>query len=333
MKNSFFFTFIALFFVALSSAFAQENSDTLRNFHIGFIYPISSNGVNAGEYTNKFSLHAIAGVAKNEMGTALTGFASIARENVIGTQISGFMNTAGKRTEGAQVAGFLNITQELQGVQVGGFGNIAGDAGDGVQISGFINKADDVNSQIAGFINVARKVKGVQIAGFMNVAEESDYPIGVLNLVKNGVKGLGVTYDENETALLSFRSGGRILYGILGAGYHFGNRKKDVIAVEAGLGARLPIAKQFVIRTEIANISYIQVDKWRGIHKGVLRVMPAFSLGKHLEVFGGPTLNVDYYETETGRDYFGKKYLFKSYGDDDWVSMRVGYVAGIQVNF
>lgn len=331
MKNSPFFSILAMFLFVASNLSAQE--DTLRNFHIGFTYPVSSNGVKAGEYTNKFSLHALAGVSKNDAGTALAGLASIARENVDGAQISGFLNVAGKKTNGAQVAGFLNLTQELKGVQVGGFGNIAAYSPEAVQIAGFFNKAEEVNSQIGGFINIARKVKGVQVSGFINIAEESDYPIGVVNIVKNGVKSLGVTMDENQTALLSFRSGGRILYGILGAGYHFGNKEKDVIAVEAGLGTRLPIANQFVVRTELANISYIETDKWRGFHKGVLRIMPSFSLGKRVEIFAGPTLNVDYYESDSERNYFGKKHLFKSYGDDEWVSMRVGYVAGVQFVF
>src|SRR5690606_6488764 len=99
------------------------------------------------------------------------------------------------------------------------------------------------------------------------------------------------------------------------------------------LGTRLPIANQFVVRTELANISYIETDKWRGFHKGVLRIMPSFSLGKRVEIFAGPTLNVDYYESDSERNYFDKKHLFKSYGDDEWVSMRVGYVAGVQFVF
>jgi hypothetical protein len=49
----------------------------------------------------------------------------------------------------------------------------------------------------------------VQIAGFINIADSSDYSIGIINIIRQGEKGIGVSVDETKTAMVSFRSGGR----------------------------------------------------------------------------------------------------------------------------
>jgi hypothetical protein len=114
----------------------------------------------------------------------------------------------------------------------------------GAQLAGFINLAENVNTQVAGFINVAGKVKGVQVASFINIADSSDFPIGLVNIVKNGYKGIGVTADESGTVLGAFRSGGRVLYGIVGTGYNF-KSDKEFYVMEAGMGARLQWSKKY----------------------------------------------------------------------------------------
>ena len=87
-------------------------------------------------------------------------------------------------------------------------------------VGSLIRAGDIKGSQIAGFMNIARKVKGVQIAGFINIADSSATPIGLINIIRNGEKSISISADETLTWLLSFRSGGKILYGIVGGGYH-----------------------------------------------------------------------------------------------------------------
>ena len=239
MKNLLrIFTVLPIYFTAFfcsANAFGQK--DTIRPVHVGIIYPLSSNGVKAADYTNRFSLHAIAGLSKNETALTISGAVSIIKQdasgvqiagvaNLIGnsakgTQIAGFTNIVRKQASGAQIAGFLNYAGSAQGFQVAGFGNIvAGDA-NGLQITGVLNKAKNANTQVAGFMNIAKNVKGVQLAGFMNIADSSDYPIALFNFIKNGEKTIGISVDETLTSITSFRSGGRVLYGIEGAGYNF----------------------------------------------------------------------------------------------------------------
>ncbi len=359
MKNHFPLVLICFFLAFIKPAAAMQEADSVRNFHVGLVYPISSNGTKAAEYTNRFSLHAISGISRNETGMALAGAATIVTGNASGTQISGVFNYTGNNSKGAQIAGFANmtrnradgiqiagfmnktdtaqtqlagfanLTQQAEGAQIAGFSNINTGNIKGVQIAGFLNNAREVNTQISGFMNIAQKVKGVQIAGLINIAEESDYPIGIINIIKNGEKSLGLSIDETNTALTVFRSGGRVLYGILGIGYNFDKQSDGLYGFEGGIGANLPVFNQFRIRGEVASQSLLN---FKGIsyNKGILRILPSLKVGNRLEIYGGPSLNMVFYESDQEYDYFSRKHLWKKYRDDNWQSVHFGYSAGIQ---
>jgi len=172
------------------------------NAHIGFIYPLSTNGVHAPEYSNKFSMHAIAGVSRAEDAFCVSGIASVVKDSVtgfIGSGVAnviggsadgclaaGFINVIAGNVSGAQLAGFINLAGSAEGVQVGGFANVAVHNVDGAQLAGFINSCDSTDTQIGGFINVAHDASA-QIAGFVNVAEHSDgaQVAGFVNVARN----------------------------------------------------------------------------------------------------------------------------------------------------
>lgn len=264
-------------------------------------------------------------------GPAFAGFANISSGDANGAQFAGFANIA-KDISGIQAGGFANVAQDVKGAQFAGFTNIAKNVGVS-QIGGFANVAKDVKgSQFAGFINIARKVKGAQVAGFMNIADSSDCPIGIINIIKNGEKSVGLTFDENQTSMVSFRSGGRVLYGILGIGYNFKNTDA-VYAAEVGLGAHFFESKYFRLNTEL--ISSTLTDFENGDYlKASLRVMPAIRIGKHLELFGGPSLNFITTNTLEGME-LQSKYIKKWEGkwDEDFKGLYLGYTGGLHVIF
>ncbi len=318
------------------------------NVHIGFVYPLSTNGSKAAQYTNMASLHAIAGVSKNELAFCASGFASIVKDTATGLIASGFANVIGKDANGAQCAGFLNYTGghakgfaaagfinvaksgegaqcagfanitlgDIDGVQASGFINtsercsmtqasgfinIATDV-EGAQVAGFVNAAHKVNTQVAGFINVAdtvegaqiggfiniaRKVSGVQIAGFMNIADSSDYPIGLINLVRTGELAMGVTVDETGTTIAAFRSGGRKLYGIVGLGIN--PTYNSAYALQAGLGAHFPLSRTFRFNVEGTSTWLYDLMGNSDLRAGI-QVLPAARFGP-VELFAGPSFN------------------------------------------
>ncbi|MCF2444961.1 hypothetical protein L0657_13415 [Dyadobacter sp. CY345] len=336
------FFLLSLFTFSFSTTtFAQEERTSIA--HVGLIYPLSTNGKNAGQYTNKFSLHAIAGLSKAETGVAISGIALLVKDSVRGVQISGVSNVilnsadgvqiAGVANvvrhdaKGVQIAGFMNFGEEAGAVQVAGFSNLTSKSVKGLQLSGFLNKTENVNTQISGFMNIAKNVKGIQLAGLINIADSSDYPIGILNFVKNGEKSISLTTDETATLMASFRSGGRVLYGILGLGYNLKSDNKSLYGIEAGLGAHIPVSNKFRINTEV--VSQTLSDFKSGIYyKNSLRILPAFKLTPQLEIFGGPNLNYVDYSKGKG-DGLVKRYLWKDAGGGDLEGLYIGFNAGV----
>ncbi|WP_316826319.1 hypothetical protein [Pedobacter miscanthi] len=340
---------IALGLVILLSSsltiFAQEGKAGKVN--IGIIYPVSTNGTHAALDSNVFSLNLLVGVSAAEKGLSFAGLSNIIRKNAGGTQFAGFSNHIGGKAQGAQfagfintygggngaaVAGFANIAKENSGMQISGFLNWAGKNVSAVQIGGFMNKAADVKgSQIAGFINIAKKVKGVQLAGFINIADSSDYPIGIINIVKNGEKSIALTTNQNLTTMATFRSGGKVLYGIIGAGYNFKN-KDEVYAFEAGLGAHFFQSEHFRLNAELTGGS-LQDFKRGNYFKSTFQLMPALRIGPHLEIFAGPSFNFISTNTEEGKTL--QKHYVKTWDrkDNTLHGMFFGYTGGLAVSF
>jgi hypothetical protein len=328
-----------------ASAFGQSIQQ--NRVHIGFAYPLSTNGVNAAQYTNTLSLHAISGVSYSENAFCASGIASIIKDsakgfvgsglvNVIGNkatgaQAAGLINYVRNEVEGVEAAGFMNLAGCVRGAQLAGFANIATGNVAGAQIGGFINIADDVAGQtggfanvsdssnaqvagfintgrqsrtqiagfanvggdvrgvqIAGFINVAKNVKGAQIAGFINVAESCDYPIGLINIIKNGEKYIGVMVDETGTTFATFRSGSRKLYGIIGIGYN-GSHSRDIYAGQAGMGMHIPISRMVRISTEVTSTTFTNFNQDADM-QSTIRIIPSVRFG-NFELYAGPSFN------------------------------------------
>jgi len=339
------------------------SQDREHGFNLGFFYPLSVQGIHSTEYSNVFSLQAFMGISKAERGFTAAGFGNIIRESASGFQVAGFFNTIGGSSEGFKAAGFMNLYHHANGFQAAGFanftdGNIKGmqAAGfmnlahrvTGLQAAGYFNKAHDVKgtqaagfmnmandvegTQMASFLNIAKKVKGAQISGFLNIADSSEYPIGLVNIIGNGEKFLGVTTDDNLSTLVTLRSGSKKLYGILGLGYNFKN-EKDLLAIHYGIGAHLVNYKNFRLKAE-GTVTELENFRKGEFTKTSLTLMPAIKLGTRLEVFAGPSINYVSTTTKDGRTLVDH-YIWQRYSDSNnrKYGMYIGYVAGVQMKF
>lgn len=328
----------------------------IQNAHFGVIYPVSTNGTEARNYTNIFSFHIFSGLSGSEKGFALSGITTIIKDSASGLQIAGISNHIGSNAKGVQIAGIANVlggtadglqiagiinTVEYnsKGLQIAGLLNksldgttqIAGLVNSAanltMQLGGLINKSGNVSTQIAGLVNIAGKVKGAQIAGLINIADSSDYPIGIINLIKKGEKNIALVTDESLTTVLSFRSGGRVMYGILGAGYNL-KSEKQLYALEAGLGAHLKVSNSFRFNAE--GISHTLMDFHSGEYfKFSLRVMPALSIGR-VELFAGPSLNYVNYSNDKGKDLVDH-YAWSETKHGRFKGLYAGMAGGVQI--
>jgi hypothetical protein len=207
--------------------FSQEEETEMNKamFHISFITPLGTNGIESWNTINHFSINLFAGFSGGLEGLEIAGFANGLKGDMTGIQIAGFCNNTFGYADGLEIAGFYNYNhKDIQGVQIAGFAN--GTLGDviGAQVSGFANhsqgssliqfagfsntsmgnknglqaagfanfsRGEGVGAQISGFANANTKyLKGIQIAGFANAAKKIKgfqiAPFNVADTIEDG---------------------------------------------------------------------------------------------------------------------------------------------------
>lgn len=288
--------------VLCQTAFSQTEETQRAAFQLSLFTPLSTNGLHSALFTNKVSLNLLMGASKNETICTLGGLSNVIINDAKGVQLAGLSNYIGKDAHGFQIAGLININR-------GSFNGL----------------------QVAGLVNIAKEVRGVQFAGLINIAKNSDVPIGLINIIKNGEMGVAITYDGIGNAVASFRSGGKYTYGILGVGYNHKMKDKGLVA-EAALGAHIPVTKWFRINNEI-KASTIGCNSNDPVLNAGYSLLPAFRLGRHIELFGG--VGINYMETKNmnAGSVFANQSWWKGDNSTKWQQVYIGYQVGVQYIF
>jgi hypothetical protein len=273
---------------------------------------LSSHGMYSSQVVDHFSLNLLGGYTAGVQGFELAGLFNINRWNVTFLQAAGLFNVVGGNMSGLQVAGLYNQVLEKA---------------EGLQVAGIANSANEVKGvQVAGLFNVAKKVKGVQIAGLFNVADSSDYPVALVNFVKNGRKSLSLSYDESRYTHIDFRSGGRVLYGLIGAGYNFNYTNR--YAFDIGFGAHLINQRRFTLDGEYGYKALTDFKKDPD-QISSFRLFAGLKLSKRMALFAGPTINLASYSADDPLDIHGWQ-VHKFIGDNNINNIYAGITGGLQ---
>ena len=261
-------------------------------------------------------------------GLQLGGLANITRD-ARAIQVAGVTNIS-KDVYGLQVGGLTNIAQDAYGLQLAGLFNVSHDLY-GMQLAGLFNCAKDIYGlQFAGLVNVAKRARGVQFATILNVAEESDFPIGLINIIKEGDKGVALTYDMLGNAVMSFRSGGKYTYGILGVGYNA--QIEERLVVEAGYGLQIPVCRWLDINNEFKATTM-------GYNSGYTRsnfsylLAPSLTLWRHCNLFAGASINYFLSDRDSEAALLPNVDLWRKEGDRGIGKLYLGYQVGVQYVF
>ena len=341
-------TLLVLFCLLLSfNVFSQEKN--FRPVQINFGFPLSTINVKkAKEYTNAFSINLLVGISKNERSLALAGISNVIANNATGLQIASVSNYIGNAGYGIAVAGVANMSKGSyngiqasgvynysgsgNGIAVAGVANTSKDSYIGLQLSGVTNIAGDVKGlQFAAVANIAKKVKGVQFATILNVAEESDFPIAFINIIKNGKMGVALSYDMMNNAMLSFRSGGKYTYGILGVGYNNLVNDGSKVVAEAGYGIHIPITDWIEINNEFKATS-LGFSNDKVCYNASYLLAPSFTFLNHYNVFGGASFNYLNTNYVNSNDLMPNNYFWSKDGNYNQ-RMYIGYQIGLQYVF
>jgi len=265
---------------------------------------LSSHGIYNGQVINHFSVNLIGGYTAGIQGIEFGGVFNIDRNNVGFFQAAGAFNVVGGNLKGIQLAGIYNqVLNNASGLQVAGLYNRANNLTSGTQLSAIANVADTSHgfqltalinyskisgSQFSGLMNIARRVHGFQFAP-VNIADSSDYPIGIVNFIKNGQKSLAISYDDSKFMHMDFRSGGRVLYGLLGTGFSTVSGLYKY-ALDLGFGVHVMRYQQFMIDGEF--VSQATTDLVKNTYQTYsLKMLPTYSLSRHFNVFAAPNFN------------------------------------------
>lgn len=311
--------------------FSQVNEDKKAGFQLSFIPPLSTQGTLAPEYSNAVSFNILAGVSREVTVFSLSSLGMYVMDDLKGFHLSGLGTYAGGDGCGIMISGLFNKTNNYKGFQMSGLANLTKNEMNGFQFGGLLNKAGDMQGfQFAGLVNIAKDVKGLQL-GLVNIAENNDCPIGLVNIIKDGEMSIGITYDEIGSTIVGFRSGGRILYGILGVGYnHKANDAKYV--TEGGLGVHIPISSRFRINNELRS-QFMTDFSDDEVNHTTFVLMPAFKITPNFEIFGGPSINYMSTDHIENKNLFPGNSLWKEYTDTKLKQLYVGFSAGVQYIF
>ena len=278
---------------------------------------------------------AVAGIANTAgfyNGIQIGGISNFTKDSNIGLQIGGIANYSGS-TKGLMLGGIANITKDSNiGLQIGGIANYSGST-KGLMLGGISNISGDFTGfQFAGVMNVAKNVKGVQFASIINIADDSDFPIAFINIIKNGKMGVSLSYDILNNTVLSFRSGGKYTYGILGVGYNAKVNDGSKIMAEAGYGIHIPVNHLFEINNEFKATS-VGFSNDKTCYNFAYLLAPSVTFWNHYNIFGGVSFNYLNSDYEDSNDLLPKKYLWSKDTNDNAQRMYLGYQIGLQYVF
>ena len=278
---------------------------------------------------------AVAGIANTAgfyNGIQIGGISNFTKDSNIGLQIGGIANYSGS-TKGLMLGGIANITKDSNiGLQIGGIVNYSGSA-KGLMLGGISNISGDFTGfQFAGVMNVTKNVKGVQFASIINIADDSDFPIAFINIIKNGKMGVSLSYDILNNTVLSFRSGGKYTYGILGVGYNAKVNDGSKIMAEAGYGIHIPVNHLFEINNEFKATS-VGFSNDKTCYNFAYLLAPSVTFWNHYNIFGGVSFNYLNSNYEDSNDLLPKKYLWSKDTNDNAQRMYIGYQIGLQYVF
>lgn len=291
-------------------------------------------GVQVGGLSNKaqemrgIQVSGLGNITRGMMGIQVAGLGNITRDTRA-IQVAGLTNIS-KELYGIQISGLTNIAQDTYGLQLAGLFNVSHDLY-GIQLAGLFNCAKDVYGlQFAGLVNVAKRARGVQFATILNVAEESDFPIGLINIIKEGDKGVALTYDMLGNAVMSFRSGGKYAYGILGVGYN--TQIEERLVVEAGYGLQVHVCRWLDVNNEFKATTM-------GYNSGYTRsnfsylLAPSLTLWRHCNLFAGASINYFMSDKASAATLLPNAGFWRKEGDRGIGQLYLGYQVGVQYVF
>ena len=273
---------------------AQENtSSQTRKAQITFAYPIGSNGIEAPDYSNKFSFNILYGLNGGVNGFELGSILNYNKGEVIGFQLAGVSNICTDSTSGLFLSGVLNYSkQNSKGFQMSTI-NFTAEKFTGFQL-GVVNYAKELNGIQLGVVNYAKELNGIQL-GVINILNDSRkaLPIGIISIVKNGFFEFELTGGEVIYSNLNYKMGVERFYTIFKTGYSY-YKNNPVYSYGIGFGSNISISEKHKLNVDLSGNKIVYNNKWDGKLDLLNKVdfNYKYNVSRNLSLLVGPSFNV-----------------------------------------
>jgi hypothetical protein len=231
---------------------------------------------------------AVANVALGNLDGVQLGVVGLVKGDIDGAQL-GTVSLGGGSLVGAQL-GVVNLLSGSVNGNQSGVVNVAGSDVSGAQL-GVVNVAHGrVDGVQLGTTNVATgEVNGTQV-GVVNYADVSDYPVGVVSIVRQGRTSADGWVTESGIGMAGVRHGGRVIHNVYGVGFH---ASPATWSFALGIGARVELASK--LHVDFETIAYwLQRGRPFVDDAQVASIGASFgyALSPMFGVFAAPTFNV-----------------------------------------
>ncbi|MDX1640155.1 MAG: hypothetical protein R3220_00565 [Balneolaceae bacterium] len=285
MKKALTILILLIFLLEIQNVFAQRNTGLkYRTFRVTLVPGLSTNGVDAPNYSAKYSLNIIAGYHGALDGYEI-GIVNINRKYAEGLQL-GALNATGGNMAGLNLASLVNYARgDMQGLQFSGLGNISEGYVQGLHFSGLVNVGLEgiQGLQFAGIANIGGgDIQGIQGAGILNAGTGD-----LQGIMMAGIGNFSTSYAQ-----------GILMSGIL-------NIANDLQGISMAGILNVASEMQGIQIGGIANIA----ERAEGIQIGLVNI------GEHFEgvpvglvsLYGNGRKNIDMWVSDGGTTNFGVK--------------------------
>lgn len=285
MKKAWLTLFILSCFFGVQHAHAQDESDLkYRAVRVTLVPGLSTNGVEAPNYSAKYSLNILGGYHGALDGYEV-GLVNLNKYYAEGLQI-GAVNGTGGHMAGLNMASLVNVAgDDMQGLQFSGLGNIAAEHMQGLQFSGLLNLGGGgiQGMQFAGIANVAgADIQGMQFSGIANVGGGD-----IQGIMMSGIGNFSGGYSQ-----------GIMMAGIL-------NVANEIQGISAAGILNIGTNMQGIQMAGIANIA----DEAQGVQVGLVNLADEFEgvpVGL-ISLYGNGRKNLDVWVSDGGYTNVGLK--------------------------
>lgn len=313
-------------FVSRSQRINAQNVDDylVRKFQVSLLPFLGTNRLLSGSIENDYSLNLLmgysGGVRKLEVGGILNGV----RNDVQGLQLAGVGNIVGGSVVGGQISSTFNI---------------AGYLDNGMQLSSGFNVIIRKSNgwQIAPINFAHRVVEGGKQIGFINISDSTaTVPIGFLSFVGNGYKRLELSVDENQTSIISFKTGVRKFYNVLALHYNF-TRTQEIFGLGYGIGRAYELGKSWMFNTDLTANVLVEYDDLSPNVGSLWKLDVSFEkqIARNAAVTFGPSIKyliIDEYNSSSWTAKpFNKIPTYKSISSTTNSTLWIGFQMGLRI--